>query len=371
MHVVYGVGSWGLGHATRSVPLIRGLLDAGCRVTVVSSGRALAVLRDELRTSRGEPKGVRGEPASPCTFLDWPDVPQPLGRTAAAFYLKAAVAVPWFFAAIADEHRRLRALLRQQRVDRIVSDNRYGIFDASVPSYHVAHSLRFIAPARMRFIELALEYFNHRWFAPLRVRRILVPDDESPGLSGDLAHNLVFFGPPRLVYLGIVTEVRRLEVPEDLDAFVTLSGPEPQRTLLERIVLKQVVGLRGRVAVALGRPESRAVRQIGSATVYDYLPRRTQEEFLNRSRVVVARAGYTTIMELAVVRKRAALVPTPGQTEQVHLAAYHARQGTAHAVPQSRLNLARDIELAGRTAGLRARSTTDQAVARFLDVVLG
>lgn len=298
-------------------------------------------------------------------------MPQPLGRSAVAFYLKTAVALPRFFAAIADEHRRLRALLRQQRVDRIVSDNRYGTFDASVPSYHVAHSLRFIAPARMRLVELALEYFNHRWFAPVRVRRILVPDDETPGLSGDLAHNLVFFRPPRLVYMGIVTEVQRLDVPEDLDAFVTLSGPEPQRTLLERIVLAQVAGLGGRVAVALGRPEGRAVRQVGAATVYDYLPRRAQEEFLNRSRVVVARAGYTTIMELAALGKRAVLVPTPGQTEQVYLAAYHARQGTAHAVPQSRLDLARDIELAGRTRGLRARSTTAQAVARFLEVVLG
>ena len=92
---------------------------------------------------------------------------------------------------------------------------------------------------------------------------------------------------------------------------------------------------------------------------------------MNRSKVVVARSGYTTIMELAALGKRALLIPTPGQTEQVYLASYHMRRGTAHAAWQHRLDLARDLPKALRTSGLHARSTTAEAVQRFLSIVLG
>lgn len=85
MRILYAVGSWGLGHATRSLPLIAGLLDAGATLTVASTGRVL--LRAEL--------GRR------CDVLDWPDVPQPIGRGAAEFHARAAAAIPWFLRSMA------------------------------------------------------------------------------------------------------------------------------------------------------------------------------------------------------------------------------------------------------------------------------
>jgi len=353
--VLFAVGSWGLGHATRSLPLIQGLVAAGCSVTVVSTGRALTLLRQEL--------GNR------CTYLDWPDVPQPLGRSATAFYLKTALALPRFFATFWDEHRRLLHLLHRERYDLIVSDNRYGIQHREIPTFHVLHGLRFIAPGRARAIELLLEYFNFRWFAP--VRGFLIPDEEEDGLSGDLSHRLRFFPRERLHYIGILSSLRRLPVEEEIDVFISISGPEPQRTILERIVLPQAQRLPGRVVVALGRPEISTMTRLGNVEVYTYLPRRAQEALMNRSKVVVARSGYTTIMELAALGKRALLIPTPGQTEQVYLASYHMQRGTAYAAWQHRLDLARDLPKALRTSGLHARSTTAEAVQRFLSIVLG
>ncbi|MDR7434213.1 MAG: glycosyltransferase [Armatimonadota bacterium] len=353
--VLYAVGSWGLGHATRSLPLLRGLVEAGCSVTIVSTGRALTLLRQEL--------GNR------CTYLDWPDVPQPLGRSATAFYVKSALSLPKFFATFREEHRRLLHLLRREPFDLLISDNRYGIQHREIPSFHVLHGLRFIAPGRVRAIELLLEYFNFRWFTP--VRGFLIPDEEEDGLSGDLSHHLRFFPRERLHYIGILASLRRLPVEEEIDAFVSISGPEPQRTILERIVLEQVQRAPGRIVVALGRPEVSTMTKLGNAEVYTYLPRRAQEAFMNRSKVIVARSGYTTIMELAALRKRALLIPTPGQTEQVYLASYHKQRGTAHAVWQHRLDLARDLPKALSTSGLQARSTTEEAVQRFLSIVLG
>ncbi|MBI3974819.1 MAG: hypothetical protein HY334_00330, partial [Armatimonadetes bacterium] len=315
MRILYAVGSWGLGHATRSLPVITGLLEAGAEVTVISTGRALLLLRGEL--------GAR------CEMLDWPDVPQPIGRGALEFHTRAALAVPWFLRSMTRERGWTAALVRQRRVDRIVSDNRYGVQHPAVPSFHIAHGLRFIAPRRLALVERGLEGFNYRWFAGLR--RVLIPDTPEDGLSGDLAHALQVFPPSLLAYVGILSGIRARPLPQDIDLFITLSGPEPERTLVEHGILSQIRAaprvFGGRIVVARGRPEAPRHERLNGGEVFGYLERSAQEEMMNRARVVVARAGYSTIMELAELERRAVLIPTPGQTEQEHLAEIHHRRG--------------------------------------------
>jgi UDP-N-acetylglucosamine transferase subunit ALG13 len=353
MRILYGVGSWGLGHATRSLAVLERLLAAGAEVTVVSAGRALAVLGEELGTR--------------CTLLAWPDVPQTLSRTAWGFYLRSALAVPAMLRVMGAERAATAALHRRHRFDRIVSDNRYGIQHPDVPSFHIAHSLRFIAPGRMRLIELALEAFNYHWFS--RLRKVIVPDTPQDRLAGDLAHTLRIFPASLLAYVGPLCSVRPLSVPEDVDVFVTISGPEPQRTVLERQVLRQVSGLPGRVVVSLGRPEASG-SPTGGAEVYPYLDRRRQQEMLARARVVVSRSGYTTLCELATLGKRAVVVPTPGQTEQVYLAHYHHGRGSVWAVASGALHLARDVPQAASRPGLRAAVTGEEAAQRAAALIL-
>jgi len=357
MRILYAVGSWGLGHATRSLPVITGLLDRGSAVTIVSTGRALLLLRQAL--------GDR------CVYLDWPDVPQTLGRTAVEFYLRSALALPWMLQAMQRERALTARLHHAQRFDRIVSDNRYGVQHPDVPSFHVAHSLRFLAPGRLAPLEWALEAFNYRWFAGLR--RILVPDTRADRLSGDLAHGLRIFPAERLAYIGILSRLRARPVPRDLDVFITLSGPEPQRALLEGIIRRQIAAgaLRGRsVVVALGRPEAPGVERFNGCEIHGYLDQAGQEEMVNRAQVVVGRAGYSTIMDLAELERRAVLIPTPGQTEQVYLAGYHGRRGTVRAVSQGRLRLDRDVADAAGRPGLGAPEKTAASVRRAVDLIL-
>ncbi len=354
MRILYAVGSWGLGHATRSLSVITALLGAGAEMTVVSTGRALQVLRGELRDG--------------CEFLDWPDTPQTVAGTAWGFHLKTAAAIPWYLAALRREHRWTAQLIRRRPFDRIVSDNRYGVQHPAVPSFHILHGLRFIAPGRIRLIERQLEAFNYRWLGHLR--RMIVPDTEDDKLSGDLAHGLDVFPRAIISYAGILSRLRRRAVAQDLDVFVTLSGPEPQRSILERIVLRQLPSLRGRIVVALGKPDLVARTRVGSADVYGYLDRAAQEEMMNRARVIVCRAGYSTIMDLAELRRSGVLIPTPGQTEQEYLARYHDARGTALAVDQ------RDVDLrdaVGRAAALppfHAAVTTEAAVRQMTSLIL-
>jgi len=355
MKVLFAVGSWGLGHATRDLPLITRLLETGCEVAVVSTDRALSLLRRELGPH--------------CEFFDWPDVPKPLARTARVFYTKMALSVPLVFRSILSEQRALQDLLRSRRFDRIISDNRFGVQSRRVDSYQIVHGLRAIAPRRNRQLELAVEYFSYSMLR--RAKRIIVPDYEGEGLSGELSHGLSFFEPDRLEYIGILASVRRRSVPVDVDYFVTISGPEPQRTILEELVLSQVDDLPGRVVVALGKPEEPfRLRKCGRAQVFSYLDRRQQENMMNRSRLIVSRSGYTTLMELVELGAQALLIPTPGQTEQEYLSWLHNSRGTYLSVQQHRLQLGRDVERARRFRGFNAPHLTDESVERFMRLML-
>ena len=353
--VVFAVGAWGLGHATRDLPLIQRLLDAGCQVTVVSTGRALLLLRRHL--------GER------CRFLDLPETPAPLGRSALHFYCRCALSLPRMLRVARQEHRFLQELLARDPYDCVISDNRYGFSSPWVDSFHVAHGVRALAPGRNRALEWALEHVA-AWVYR-HYDRVIVPDYEEEALAGELSHGLRFLPRERLHYIGILSSVRRRPLPEDIDYFVSLSGPEPQRTLLERKLLAQLPALRGRVVVALARPEecSRSSPRPG-VEVYGFLDRAAQEEMMNRCRLVVTRSGYTTLMELAETERRAVVIPTPGQTEQEYLARYHGARGALHAVAQGRVDLARDVAAAEGTTGLRVPHKTEESVERFAALVL-
>lgn len=354
MRILYGIGSWGLGHATRSVPVLHALLKAGHDVTIVSSGRALALLRAAL--------GDR------CELLDWPHVPHTLGHSALGFYARSAAAIPLMLRVMIDEQHRTRDLLRRRRFDRIISDNRYGVQHPEVPSFHIAHSLHFIAPGRMAVVEGWLEAFNYHWFRGLR--RVIVPDTPEDRLAGDLAHGLRLFPPSLLAYCGILSRLRRREAPADLDLFITLSGPEPQRTILEQLVRHQLQEFRGRAVVALGTPEGTGVQRQKGSTIYGYLDAVAQEEMMNRARVVVGRAGYSTIMDLAETERPAVLIPTPGQTEQVYLARYHETRGTVRGVTQHAFRLERDVPLGAARPGPRSARKTVEAVQCIVDLIV-
>ncbi len=354
--ILFAVGYWGLGHATRDLPLIRGLLDEGCEVIVGCDGPPLALLRREL--------------AGACEVIRLPGAPLPMDSTPLRFYTRYTLLLVPLLLAKNSQHAEVERLVRERRIDLVVSDNRYGCYSWAVPSYMLLHGVRFIAPFGRWWLEPALEYFNYRAFAPFM--RVLVPDYAIHSLSGALSHDLRFLPPERLAYIGHLSSLRRRAVAQDLDYFISISGPEPQRGMLERTLLAQVQGLPGRGVMALGRPELRSVEQRAGCTVYGYLDRAAQEEMMNRARVVVSRSGYTTLMELAELGKRALLIPTPGQTEQEYLGAFHQAQGNAPMVEQQALALERDLaRVQSGFRGFCAPWTTEQSVAAFLEVVLG
>lgn len=354
--VLYGVYHWGLGHATRSLVLIRALVTRGDQVTILMQpGAGMQLLQSEL--------GDRVE------YFPFRDTPAPFSRYPAVFYIRMSLSMPWVLAGYRREQRLTERLVAERHFDCVVSDSRIGVWSRAVPSYVIFHSIHQIIPGRIRALEHLVEWGQRRLLRGFT--KVLIPDVEAGGgLSGDLGHYPYFdWGAERLIYIGPLSDVSRPEVPQDLDYFFSVSGIEPQRSLFAERVLAALPRLSGRVVVTLGNPaQAGEVRQIAGTMVYGYLDRAHQAETLNRARVVITRSGYTTLMELAELGKRALFVPTPGQSEQEYLARFHHRLGHVYSTTQNRLDIVRDLPRAEAATGL-PRVSPASAVQRFLDIL--
>ncbi len=350
LKMLFGVCAWGLGHATRTLPIIRRTVEEGHDVTVVSSGRALTVLRQEL----GD--GV--------TFAHLEDYKPPETLNPSFLALSTLIRFPVYVTAMFHEHDYVRRFLEEKHFDVIFSDNRFGFYSREVPSYFMGHQLRILNPLGNKVLEDGTEVYN-KYFLD-RYAGVIVPDFEEDGLAGRLAHDLSIFDERRLNYIGVLSEFAYRPSVEDIDVFVSISGPEPQRSSFERLVRGQLDGYGGKIVFSLGKPEDS--RDEGP-NLRPYLSRQEREEFLNRSRIVVARSGYSTLMDLATLRKRGFLVPTPGQLEQEYLAEHHMGRKTFYSVPERELDLPSQLEeaLGFKAPALICRS--DHAVEKAVDVM--
>jgi predicted glycosyltransferase len=305
---------WGLGHASRMIPVISLFLDCGAIVILGGSGRSGALLK--------------------ITFphLAFVSIPSPVIR-----YSKTRFTIPvllWqlprMLTAVVKEHRRLTSIIQQHHVDIVISDNRYGLFNRKVYTVFISHQLSPVMPLLLkwaeyplyRIIKIFIEKYNECW----------IPDvaDANHNLSGKLSHR--FRLPSNARFIGILSRFNKGgKGPEDLAAYdtvVVLSGPEPQVSILERLIVARLQQTKAKVLIINGMREISDINSSspGRITVVDHLHDDQFQEVLNRARTIVCRAGYSAIMDLVALGKTAMLVPTPGQTEQQYLAKHLGRK---------------------------------------------
>jgi hypothetical protein len=352
-HVFVSPLNWGLGHSTRDIPIIEELLRQGHEVTIGSSGNALALLKKECPE---------------CNFLLFKDYPVPYSDS--RFFLPHfAACLPGLLQAIAQEKKRFEGILAENRFDLIISDNRMSVYSPSVPSYFITHQLRYSMPGYLYPFEMLTVPFNS--FIHSKFQGVIVPDTDPNGcsknLSGKLCRTNLNATKRRVYYAGILTSARKKTVAEDLDYLAIVSGPEPQRTKLEEIILKQVQKLPGEKVVLLGSPQKDSHQKLdGHTTVHSYVSTDEKAELMNRARFIITRSGYTTMMELAELDKKHGLfTPTPGQTEQEYLSRYYARQGWFLSKSQYRLRLAEDVKEAMNYRGFPEMRKTRENVERL------
>lgn len=351
--VFFAILNMGLGHTTRSMPLMKKFIELGWDVIMASSGRSLQYLKKELPEN---------------SFVELTDYNLHYTKKGLSM-LEFTKKLPHLLKTTIQEHLFVEKFVKVHNIDYVFSDQRYGCFSSKIPSYFISHQLRFIAPKSVQHLEFMGAFFNKSFYR--RYTGVIVPDvlyhDEgliSGKLSGieDLS---------KIHFPGILSSIScDNNMEKDIDLFVSVSGPEPQRSILERIIRAQIRTVPGKKVIALGIPESDYIENPQpDVTIYHHLGRSYTSEIMNRSRIIVSRSGYTTIMELAELGKKALFIPTPGQTEQIYLAERLKENGWFYYVNQQDLNLKRDINIAHKYPGFTNGFSTSKAVNNVLKLL--
>lgn len=320
---------WGLGHTTRCIPLIHELLAAGYEVVAAAEGAHATLLRTEF-------------PALPILPLEGYRIRYSKSRKGLAFRL--LLQVPRLLRMIRNEHRWLEKVIGSEKIDLVISDNRFGLFTSLRPCIFITHQLTI--KSRIPWLENRIRKANYKYIN--RFTACWVPDmKEAPGAAGLLSHPPALPSTP-LHYMGLLSRFRNgAAVATRYDACILLSGPEPQRSLLEEKILRDLRNTTARILFVRGRPGSEEqVDAAAGVEIKNHLPGEMLQRALLESELVICRSGYTTVMELMALQKKAVYIPTPGQTEQEYLAEMLAEKKACIHIKQEDFSLPVILSLA-------------------------
>lgn len=298
--------NWGLGHATRCIPIIKALEANNFEPILASDGDALGLLKKEFPH---------------LLALELPSYAIEYAKKGKNFKWKLFLQLPKMVATIKKENQIIKNWISEYQIVGIISDNRLGIHSKKVPSVFITHQLNVLTGntswLTTKLHHLYIKKFNECW----------VPDNEgTPNLSGKLGHLEEPFRHIR--YIGPLSRLHKKAVPIRYDLMVILSGPEPQRTFLEEKLITELQDYNKPVLFIKGKVEDKqTIEKANQFTFYNYMDSEQLELAFNESEKILCRSGYTTIMDLAQLGKKAFFIPTPGQYEQEYLAKKLKKEG--------------------------------------------
>ena len=319
---------WGLGHTTRCIPIIYELLKSGVEVLLAGNDVQQALLQKEFPQ---------------CTFLQLQGYNISYSHWGRGFIWKIFQQAPSILKSVSKENKWLEDAIEEHSIDAVISDNRFGLYSKKVPCVFITHQL-LIKNGMGDFAESVLQQFNYKRIN--HFSKCWIPDYEGvPNLAGELSHPEKMPEVP-CEYIGPLTRIDNLHVAQAKEhVLIMLSGPEPQRTLFEEIILGQLKNFNATATVVRGKPaDSSPSPEVEGVTVFNHLTKKELNEELCRAEYIVSRTGYSSVMDIANLAIKPILVPTPGQTEQEYLAEYLSRQKFCITSSQKDFNLVNLLE---------------------------
>ena len=295
-----------MGHASRTLPIIEGALDVGWEVDVASTGDALIWLKTRLRNRSG------------VTFFDKPGAV--ITYSHKFTMLKIVAQTPKLLLSISEEKKWTAKHVKSRSITKIFSDNCLGTYDANVPSVLMTHLLKFPVPKLFSPVaQLLIRRFASRF------SEVWVPD-LPPGptsISGPLTSKTIH---QETKFIGILSRLVRPS--KDLTQTLTapyplvgiISGPEPHRTTMENALRKWMLNRPEKGIIFAGKPGWSSRKDGDVVTLYDPSDVEISDAICG-SEILICRSGYTSLLDLVALQKRAILIPTPGQMEQEELSA--------------------------------------------------
>jgi spore coat polysaccharide biosynthesis predicted glycosyltransferase SpsG len=338
---------WGLGHAARMIPVASRLKDLGHRIFFGAEEKHFAFLRSELPDTR---------------LIKFPGFDPGYSFFLPA-YMIILLKIPLLVCHTVREHYKLKQIIRDHSIDILISDNRFGLWNKSIKTVYVTHMPLIPFPKTFRFLEFTGIKIHNAIIR--RYSLCFIPDlPGSVNISGRLTHLCKL--PDNIRFIGILSRFLRSGTDSTANNFtfrhnsIIISGPSPQSDILRNKLVKVLKNRQPLTVILCGKPEgsSEMVRS-DNILYYDHLPSSAMKEVLIHSDNIIARAGYSTIMDLICLGKSALLIPTPGQTEQEYLAEYLSGKGWFSSISQR--DITKDLILSRTTFPYRTEDIIEQS----------
>lgn len=306
---------WGLGHATRCIPLIKEFQAIGCNVIIAAEGAVKSLLEHEFQQ---------------VIIIPCPQYRITYTKEKRWLALKIISQAPKILLAIYKEHIWVKKVVKKYFIDAVVADNRFGLYRPGVPCVYITHQLliktgNFISEQVLQKIHFGfIKKYTTCW----------IPDFEAKeNIAGKLSHpDMPLINTS---YIGGLSRFKKKELAaKKYDLLIIVSGPEPQRTIFEEILLLQLQQYNGYALLIRGLPGSKETEESSTSaksknlqlSIKNHLSAEDLNDAIESATMVISRSGYTTVMDLIKLKQKAILVPTPGQTEQEYLASYLMEQ---------------------------------------------
>lgn len=292
-HLFYGVLNWGLGHASRSLPLIQKYLDQGWHVTVASDGAALRYLKERVDAH---------------AFVNLASLEIQYAR---AWFMPLRLMQQWpkYKKAVAEDEQILRDFFRSNKIDLVISDGRLGLVHPFIKCVLINHQLN---PAPFGLSRMLSKWWLQRFS---RFREIWVPDDEERSLSGKLSKAPKLRVPVK--YIGPQSQYPKARFSISGKILVVVSGPNPQRRKIADELHRLLVKAKHDFTMVYGGTDfyqQDVVHMPGDEVLFG---------LWKEAELVISSGGYSSLMDVVLTEKKAILIPTPGQPEHMYLYRLH------------------------------------------------
>lgn len=343
---------WGLGHATRCMPIIDALQNMGVEVHLGAAGRSLDLLSTEYP---GHP--IHQLPSCSIRYpeqgsMEWAMIHQ----------------MPQLLKTVIKDRKALGDLMAIHDFDLVISDNRYGFNSSRCQSVFITHQLNIQVSGKWKWTKRMIDKQNKNYINAFD--ELWIPDFAAPSNLSGLLSESPFELKVDPVFLGPISRMSNMNEAEDFEneLLVILSGPEPQRSILETKILDQAQAFNGSCLIVRGVTESSETRRLNDNIVLvDHMSSDDLAKAIASSKMICSRSGYSSLMDYCASGKRAIIIPTPGQTEQEYLAERMKKMGWFYTETQEDFNLERAYESSfGYQPQLTSASSLEAILAKSL-----
>lgn len=310
---------WGLGHATRCIPIIHELLALECEVLLAGSGQSLQLLKQEFPHVNS---------------IELPGY-APVYPASGSMMFKLALQTGKFMRVVVKEQNLVTKIIADEKIDIIVSDNRYGCYSNKIPCVFITHQPKLRAAPGWGWLGFLANAMINRFIN--KYTFCWIPDYPGSVLTGALSNT----SSQKFKFIGPLSRFKNGESSNEkkYDVLALISGPEPQRSIFESLLTNHLVESGLKALLVRGVVDNNEKKLSDRVEMVDHLNSESLETAILESELIISRSGYSTIMDLVKLGKKAVFVPTPGQTEQEYLAKRFTELGIAYSINQNSFSL--------------------------------